>query len=249
MTAGWEVRLSDPRRERRRRCWLLLLVLCIPAAFALGWYWPLEQAQPQQAPEETHALLTRLAEQEQELELLRQRLAVVGSSDKVTQQAMEQNRRTIKLLEEQIFKQQQDLAFYKGVLAPASRREGLRIRAFELQATDTPQRFRYKLLMSRVGASDEALQGRLRITVEGQQNGKPATLELAALSDEVSESSIVFSFKHFQSFPEAGRFGELQLPEGFEPRQVKVQAEVEGDKPLSRTFEWIKSGAIATHVE
>ncbi len=247
MTPGWEVRLSDPRSERRRRWRLLLLVLCIPLAFALGWYWP--QAQPQQTSEEAHALLTRVAEQEQELELLRQRLAVVGSSDKVTQQAMEQNRQTIKLLEEQIFKQQQDLAFYKGVLAPASRREGLRIRTFELQATDVPQRFRYKLLMSRVGASDEALQGRLRITVEGQQNGKPATLELAALSEEVSESSIPFSFKHFQSFPGAGRFGELQLPDGFEPRQVKVQAEVQGDKPLSRTFEWIKTGAIATHVE
>lgn len=247
MIPGWEVCLSDPRRERRRRWLQLLLVLAVPAAFALGWYWP--QVQPTQAAEEPHALLTRVAEQEQELELLRQRLAVVGSSDKVTQQAMEQNRRTIKLLEEQIFKQQQDLAFYKGVLAPASRREGIRIRAFELQATDVPLRFRYKLLMSRVGASDDALQGRLRITIEGQQNGKPAALELSALSDEVSESSIAFSFKHFQSFPEAGRFGELQLPEGFEPRQVKVQAEVEGDKPLSRTFEWIKSGAIATHVE
>ena len=247
MIPGWEVRLSDPRRERRRRWLQLLLVFAVPAAFALGWYWP--QVQPPQAAEEPHALLTRVAEQEQELELLRQRLAVVDSSDKVTQQAMEQNRRTIKLLEEQIFKQQQDLAFYKGVLAPASRREGIRIRAFELQATDVPLRFRYKLLMSRVGASDEALQGRLRITIEGQQNGKPAALELSALSDEVSESSIAFSFKHFQSFPEAGRFGELQLPEGFEPRQVKVQAEVEGDKPLSRTFEWIKSGAIATHVE
>ena len=247
MKPGWEVRVSDPRRERRRRWLLLLLVFAIPAAFALGWYWP--QAQPQQTAEDTQALLTRVAEQDQELELLRQRQAVVGSSDKVTQQAMEQNRRTIKLLEEQIFKQQQDLAFYKGVLAPASRREGMRIRAFELQATEQPRRFRYKLLMSRVGASDEALQGRMRITIEGQQKGKPATLDLATLSDEVSESSIPFSFKHFQSFPEAGRFGELQLPEGFEPRQVKVQAEVEGDKPLSRTFEWIKSGATIPHVE
>ena len=179
MTPGWEVRLSDPRRERRRRLLLVMLVLAVPAAFALGWYWP--QTQPQQRPEDTQALLARLAEQDQELELLRQRLAVVGSSDKVTQQAMEQNRRTIKLLEEQIFKQQQDLAFYKGVLAPASRREGMRIRAFELQATDQPQRFRYKLLMSRVGASDEPLQGRLHITVEGQQNGKSATLELLSL--------------------------------------------------------------------
>ena len=112
MIPGWEVRLSDPRRERRRRWLQLLLVLAVPAAFALGWYWP--QVQPQQTPEDTHALLTRVAEQEQELELLRQRLAVVGSSDKVTQQAMEQNRRTIKLLEEQIFKQQQDLASIKA---------------------------------------------------------------------------------------------------------------------------------------
>ena len=67
MIPGWEVRLSDPRRERRRRWLQLLLVLAVPAAFALGWYWP--QVQPQQTPEDTHALLTRVAEQEQELEL------------------------------------------------------------------------------------------------------------------------------------------------------------------------------------
>lgn len=247
MTPGWEVRFSDPRRERRRRWWLLLLASCIPAAFSLGWY-SAQMSQPR-APADTHALLTRLAEQDQELELLRQRLAVVGSSDRVTQQAMEQNRQTIKLLEEQIFKQQQDLAFYKGVLAPASRREGIRIRAFELQTTDDPQLFRYKLLMSRVGSGDEALQGQVRITVEGQQHGQEASLELAALSDEVSEESIAFSFKHFQSFPEAGRFGELRLPEGFEPRQVKVQAQVKGDRTLTRTFEWKKSGATGPHVE
>ena len=76
MTPGWEVRLSDPRRERRRRLLLVMLVLAVPAAFALGWYWP--QTQPQQRPEDTQALLARLAEQDQELELLRQRLAVVG---------------------------------------------------------------------------------------------------------------------------------------------------------------------------
>lgn len=237
MTPAWEVRLSDPRRERRRRWILVLLVLALPGAFLLGFFGA--QQHGQQVEDQSHALLARLAEQEQELELLRQRLAVVGSSDKVSQQAIEQNRRTIKLLEEQIFKQQQDLAFYKGVLAPASRREGIRIRAFELQATDSPGHFRYKVLMSRVGSSDEPLKGKLRITVEGQQGGKDVSLDLSQLSGEVSEASIPFSFKHFQSFPEAGRFGEMQLPDGFEPRQVKVRAEVEGDKPLDRTFDWI----------
>ena len=241
MIPGWEVRLSDPRRERRRRWLQLLLVLAIPVSFALGWYWP--QAQPQQAPADTQALLTRLAEQEQELELLRQRLAVVGSSDKVTQQAMEQNRRTIKLLEEQIFKQQQDLAFYKGVLAPASRREGLRIRTFELQATDTPRIFRYKILLSRVGKDDKPLQGQLQVTVEGQQGGKDISLELASLTqgsgDSLHEQAIPFAFRHFQAIPEGVRFAELELPEDFEPLEVRLRASVKGQsQPLERRFSW-----------
>lgn len=238
--SGWEVRFSDPRHERRRRWWLVLLILAVPLAFVLGL--GLTEWRTQQSAEGVGGrdeLLVRLAEQEQELELLRQRLAVVASGEKVGQQSIEQNRRTIKLLEEQIFKQQQDLAFYKGVLAPASRREGLRIRTFELQATDSPRHFRYKLLMSRVGKDEAPLRGKLRITVEGQMDGKATSLELSSLSDEVSDVSIPFSFKHFQSFPEAGRFGELRLPEGFVPRQVKVRAEVEGDKPVDRIFEWL----------
>lgn len=241
MTPGWEVRFSDPRRERRRRVALVLLVLAVPLAFLLGLGWAgWQQEQASKGQEGTPALLARLAEQEHELEMLRQRLAVVTSAEKVGQQSIEQNRRTIKLLEEQIFKQQQDLAFYKGVLAPASRQEGLRIRTFELQATDDPLRFRYKVLLSRVGKDEAPLQGKLRVTIEGQQDGKDATLALSTLSEEVEGEVIPFSFKHFQSFPEAGRFAELQLPEGFVPRQVSVLAEVEGEKPLDRKFEWIK---------
>src|SRR5690606_15348045 len=128
---------------------------------------------------------------------------------------------------------------YKGVLAPASRREGLRIRAFELQATDQPRRFRYKVMLSRVGQDDKPLEGRMRVIILGRQGSKDATLELAALSDELPEQDIPFAFKHFQAFPEGGRFAELQLPEGFTPHQIKVSAEVQGQKPLERTFKWI----------
>ncbi|WP_439859921.1 DUF6776 family protein [Pseudomonas sp. MBLB4136] len=239
--AGWEVRPSDPRRAGRVRLALLLLILAVPLAFAAGAWWQARSTQAFMAEHE--ALQERLRAQERELDQLRQSLAVLSSGEKVAQQASEQNRLTIKLLEEQIFKQQQDLAFYKGVLAPASRREGLRIRAFELQATDTPRHFRYKLLLSRVGKDDKPLQGKLRVTVEGRQGGKDVSLALAELTqglpDQFSEEAIVFTFKHFQAIPEAGRFAELKLPEGFEPRQVRVRAEVKGEKPLERTFKWI----------
>ncbi|HBX56923.1 DUF6776 family protein [Pseudomonas sp. UBA2684] len=239
--AGWEVRPSDPRRAGRVRLALLLLLAAVPLAFYAGTWWQARSTQALMA--EQQPMQAQLLKQEQELDQLRQRLAVVGSGEKVAQQANEQSRLTIKLLEEQIFKQQQDLAFYKGVLAPASRREGLRIRTFELQATDTPGRFRYKLLLSRVGKDDKPLVGQLQVTVEGRQGDKELSLPLAALTEGLPEPLsapvIPFAFKHFQAIPEAGRFGELKLPEGFVPRQVRVRAEIDGEKPLERTFKWI----------
>lgn len=238
MSAGWEVRFSDPRRERLRRRIFLALLLAVPLMFAAGWFVAYLAFSPDAAG--TQQLRARIGEQEQELEFLRQRLAVVGSGEKVGQQAIEQNRRTIKLLEEQIFKLQQDVAFYKGVLAPGSRREGLRIRAFELQATDDPLRFRYKLLLSRVGSAEQPLEGTLSVSIQGKQDGKDSVLALAALSEEFKGEKTPFSFKHFQSLPEAGRFGELLLPEGFEPSQIKVEAAVDGQKQVSRTFKWLK---------
>ncbi|MFP5419943.1 MAG: DUF6776 family protein [Gammaproteobacteria bacterium] len=240
--AGWEVRLSDPGRARRRRVFGLLLVLCIPLAFYAGIWWQ-HYTQPavtvgQPVESERDEQLLR------DLEELRQRVAVLSSAEKLSQQANEQSRLSIKLLEEQIYKQQQDLAFYKGVLAPASRREGLRIRAFELQATDSPELFRYKILLSRVGKGEAPLEGQLHVSIVGKQGEQDVTLELAALSadlpDALPEQPINFVFKHFQAIPEAGRFAELKLPEGFVPREIKVRAEVQGEKPLLRTFKWNK---------
>ena len=234
--AGWEVRPSDPGRARRMRLAGLLLVLALPLAFYAGSWW-----QARSGPVEGQQQ-ARVAELQRELDTLRQRLAVVSSGEQLAQQANEQSRLTIKLLEEQIYQQQQDLAFYKGVLAPASRREGLRIKAFAVQATDSPQLFRYKILLSRLGKGDEPLQGQLRVTVLGTQAGREIELELAALTkglaDALPEQAIPFAFKHFQAIPEAERFAELKLPEGFVPREIKVQAEVQGAKPLLRTFKW-----------
>lgn len=242
MTAGWEVRPSDPGRARRRRIVGALLVLCIPLAFYAGGWWQ-QYTQPSVVVEQA-AALARDEQRVREVEELRQRLVVLSSAEKVSQQANEQSRLTIKLLEEQIYKQQQDLAFYKGVLAPASRREGLRIKTFELQATDRPEYFRYKILLSRVGKGEAPLEGQLHVSIVGKQGGQDVTLELAALSaglpDALPEQPIAFAFKHFQAIPEAGRFAELRLPEGFIPREIKVRAEVQGEKPLLRTFNWNK---------
>src|SRR5690606_12279122 len=98
LMAGWEVRPRDPRRERQLRLLLVVLVVAVPTAFWAGQLWRSTQLGgilDRQGP-----LQQRLAEQDQELELLRQRLAVVSSGERLSQQANEQSRQTIKLLEE-----------------------------------------------------------------------------------------------------------------------------------------------------
>jgi hypothetical protein len=240
--AGWEVRLSDPGRARRQRLLAVLLVLCIPLAFYTGGWWQ-QRLQPEKVVGQVGEPM-RDEQLAREVDELRQRVTVLSSAERVSQQANEQSRLSIKLLEEQIYQQQQDLAFYKGVLAPASRREGLRIKTFELQATDSPEHFRYKILLSRVGKAEAPLEGQLQVSIVGKQGEKDLTLDLAALTaglpDALPEQPITFAFKHFQAIPDAGRFAELKLPEGFVPREIRVRAEVQGEKPLLRTFKWNK---------
>lgn len=239
--AGWEVHPRGARRTGRLRVALTVALLAIPAAFMVGAYWHGEQMQA--LSDQVKPLQERVAQQDAEIEQLKQSLARAASGETVALQANEQSRLSIKLLEEQIFKLQQDLASYKGVLAPNSRQDGLRIGTFELQSTEKPRNYRYKILLSRVGKDDKPLSGQLRITVEGKQAGKSAKLELSELTTEAAGQfdgkSLPFTFKHFKSIPEAGRFAELEIPEGFVPAQVRVRAEVKGEKPLERTFKWI----------
>jgi len=226
---GWEVRPRDCRRDRRCRRVLLCLLLCLPLAFWLGGLW-------------RGAVISRdiSAELGQPLpEDFEQRLMVLASAEQVARQVDEHNRQSIKSLEEQIFKLQQDLAFYKGVLAPGSRRDGLRIRSLELQSTDAPRVFRYNIMLSRVGQEDASVDGQLEVFIDGHQSGKKVRLELAELSSEHPQKAIPFEFKHFQAIPATGRFADLTLPEGFVAEKIVVRATVKGQDPLERTFNWL----------
>ena len=224
---GWEVRPRDCRRERRLRRLVILLVLLLPLAF-----WAGLQARQLGSADDGGA-------EDASLDELRQRLVVMASAEDVARQADERNRKTIKLLEEQIFRLQQDLAFYKGVLAPASLHEGLRISSFELRRSERPGRFRFKIMLGRVGPDDQLLAGELKVWIEGERAGERTRLALDELLETADARLLRFEFKHFQAIPEGGRFAELALPENFVPAQIVVRAQVPGEPVMERVFKWI----------
>lgn len=232
----WEVKTLDPCQQRRKRRMLAALLISLPL-IVYGAYWKGGEDSRQRI-QELESLEQHYQQLSRELEQAQQMQAVLSSGERLGRQANEQSRQTIKLLEEQIYKLQQDLAFYKGVLAPASRREGLRIRSFELQTTDDPQLYRYKLLLSRVGTDDKPLEGQVRISVVGTREGQEVELDLAELSQEW-KGQTPFAFRHLQAFPEGARYAELKLPNDFTPGEIKVRADIKGQRqPLERTYNW-----------
>lgn len=215
----------------------LLLLLALPAAFFAGHWQSGRQfgERLDQARVQGEQLQLRTVE----LEQLRRQLAVLESGARLASHAGEQSRQTIKLLEEQVFQLQQELATCKDVLAPAGNREGLRIRSFELQSTADPRRFRFQILLSRVGSDQQPMEGRLHVELRGLQDGRSRQLPLAALVEAVPSDGLPFAFRHFQAIPGAGRFADMELPEGFVPLEVHLRAQIKGRRqPLERSFRW-----------
>lgn len=226
-----------PAARRERRLVPFALLLALPAAYFAG-AWQSER-QGGELLNQARVQAEQLQLCSAELERLRRQQAVMESGASLAQQAGEQNRQTIKRLEEQIFQLQQELATYKDVVAPASSRESLQIRSFELHSTEEPRRFRFKVLLSRIGSDAQALQGSLQIELSGRLKGKAVTLSLAELGAQLPADGLTFAFRHFQAIPDGAGFVELQLPEGFEPQEVRVLAKVDGQRQsLERSFRW-----------
>jgi hypothetical protein len=144
---------------------------------------------------------------------------------------------TIGELQAQVARQTQEIAFYRSVMSEsaAPRGTGLELRQVRITPGSAAGRYQVHLtLLERTRPEAEA-KGTLRLSVHGSRDGKPVTLDEAALIGAKSATQ-PFSFRYFERFDQ-----EIALPEGFQPRQLVVVAETRGRKsaaPLTQTFPW-----------
>lgn len=220
---------------------VLSLVLAIPAAAWQGWHAGLN-SQAGIAQERDRLLLQR-EELLVELTAARERAQQLEVDLLVAVESVTENRGMVQELEQQLFHLQQDIAQYQGALVPTAASPGVRIQAFELQPTEDPDRFRYKIMVSRVGDEEDTFQAQLLMQVHGLQDGTMTSLPLADLTEADDSAGIVLDFRYFQVVPAAGEDFELLLPEGFEPLRVELQAVQNGSTVVERSFEWTATGA------
>ena len=228
------VRSHQPRRAGV--LWAVGVVLLVASAYVLyewgryrGGYDGLR------ADREQRALIDELAELQQENTVLREEIALLSTARDVDSEAYERVESTLADLQSQIQMQKEELAFYRGIVAPADGSSGLKIQELSVTPGLAGREYRLRLVLVMASARhDRSVSGSVSLELEGARNGSPATYKLSELVGD-SNAAIGFSFRYFQDFER-----ELTLPAGFVPDRIMVEVTPKGRsaKVIKQTFEW-----------
>jgi len=186
---------------------------------------------------EFEALLDEAGKQNDELH---SKIALLETGRKIDEEAYAQVGQQLVDLQNKILAQQEDLAFYRGIVA--DQQTGLRVQDLELLARSDPASFNLRLVLAQALRASQRISGSVKLKVEGVSDGKPLTLGLAELGvDAAQRKSLTnFSFRYFLSLE-----ADLVLPEGFVPERVIVTLTPKGKrtKAVEKTFDWtIRAG-------
>lgn len=167
---------------------------------------------------------------------LQQTLTNIELGAEVDRQASEDVRQEVLTLKEEIAALEEENSFYKGLMAPSENRRGLTIGSVELLNTDRPRSYRYKVVLQQLATRHNLLSGTLTFDVQGYLNGVETSFPIGEISEQYSGNSIKLRFKYFQNVA-----GELELPEGFEPQEIKLVAKSTGNNAttVEKRFGWL----------
>jgi hypothetical protein len=115
-------------------------------------------------------------------------------------------------LQAQVDRDRQDLAVYRGVIAPASSGSSLQVQQLRVSAGDAPRRFVAHLTLMQGGKPDVTVNGSVSVRVTGQLNGATA-----AVDGTGSTANGAVSFRYYQAVDYR-----IELPPGFVPSSVDV---------------------------
>ena len=171
---------------------------------------------------------------EQERNALREKLAALEQTSRVDGEAYAAVREQLRTLQGENLELREEIAFYRGIVAPGEASTGLGVQSLEFRAGPAPRVFHYKLVLTQTLSKSSAIHGEVRLTLNGVKGGKPVSLGW----DQVAAgqgAALAFQFKYFQKFE-----GDLALPEGFKPQSVQVVVDPagKGGEAVTRRYDW-----------
>ncbi|NMP31899.1 hypothetical protein HII17_10005 [Thalassotalea sp. M1531] len=153
--------------------------------------------------------------------------------------ANQRARNAIKEMETVHFDVKKELAFYQKIMAPEKQADGLTIDIVDVQATESPNHYRFSVTLVQQTLKKRFAKGNIDLTVLGSQNNKPKKLKLSKIS-QLTKEQLSFSLKYFQRID-----GDFTLPEGFVPESLEIKAVLPKSRwqkfnELNQSFAWNK---------
>jgi len=215
---------------------LLLLIIIAALGGASYLFGRFEAAQVQsQAIAERDQLKEDLQMARDEMASFSQRVIMLEKGGEVDRRSTEGLRQNLVDLRTQIATLQEEVAFYKGIMAPSTRKQDLRIQKLDITPTLEERRFRYKVVVTQVGTNQRFVSGLAAVNIIGVLDGKQVIYGLRDVSNDVQDYGIKYRFRYFQEIE-----GDLVLPEGFTAESVEVVLQTNGSKAnrVAQTFPW-----------
>lgn len=192
----------------------------------------------QQLTGERDSLQGELLVSDREITRLTQRVGVLEKGGEVDRKATEGIRQTVKELKAQISTLEEEVTFYKGIMAPSNKDKGLRISKIAISTAENGQ-FKYSIMMTQVADNSSFIAGLAAVNFVGTQAGKKVILPLRDMDSGITELGVKFRFRYFQEVT-----GNLTLPAQFIPEQVQVVLQSTGSKAqrVEQSIEWPETG-------
>lgn len=237
-----------PHRPVHDALWRAGILVGLLGLAAAGHYWSLylsDQSYPALS-QRYDATQAELQQAQAELTDLRQQLANATVGAQVDRQSSEAIRQEIAGYKQQLSQQQEQISFYRSLMAPTDGKEGLAIGDLDYTATGQPNQYQFRLKMLQLANKDEnaEFEGGWHYKLVGKLNGEWRNYELKDLVTGFDPAQLKLKFKYFQTLN-----GLVTLPQGFVPEYTELEAKAEGrGLSVNKRFKWATTSALASQI-
>lgn len=169
----------------------------------------------------------RMSEMRDELTELKMTQMVDGGAAQEVQE-------NFRALQDDIASLEEEVAFYRSLMAPEELARGLHIEKVIMRETALSQTFGYELVVAQAVARHAWQEGELYFEIHGARDSEREVLALTEIAT-IPAYPLLYKFRYFQNFS-----GELTLPVGFVPERVIVTLDRGGSQELvQESYEWI----------
>lgn len=211
-------------KQQKNRLWYVgtgfSLLLLFIGAFVVGRYLAISDLNV------TKAELTKsrqdLAETQATLDGVSESLVMQKQSAQVDNMSNQELVNSVKNMQQSKNELQEELKFYRNIMAPEREQKGLEIDSLLVSSTDKKQEFHFKVTLIQAGRQTQFLKGNVILRVMGLLNGKDQQYQFRELGT-FNGKQFQFQFKYFQNIQ-----GVISLPSGFDAKKVSVVAQTKG---------------------